>query len=134
MYLSWLYVFVCGAFCFYVCVCNYTACCHIAQWTLESPSSWRSCWPGNSWSTQLKKRLPSRPYACGSRNASSASGRLVSQRKTHKRTLLSPYYSTQTLTDHLCLGTFTEAAAVMQHHPQLEREPAAGAEPLPQPP
>ncbi len=73
--------------CVCVCRCDHAACCHIAQWTLESLSSWRSCWPGNSWSTPLKKRLPNRPYACGSRNVSNASVRLVTQQKIHKHAL-----------------------------------------------
>lgn len=103
-----------------VCVCKHTACSHIAQWTLESLSSWRSCWPGNSWSTPLKRRLPSRPYACGSRNASNASGRLVT---TQTRTLLLPFSSVHRHTVHRhthihtltasCLRALIETASVV---------------------
>lgn len=65
-----------------LCVVNHTACCRIAQWTLESLSSWRSSWRGNSWSTPLKKRLPNRRYACGSRSAWNAYERFVSTENT----------------------------------------------------
>lgn len=34
----------------------------------------------------------------------------------------------------VCVCVRAEAATVVQHHPQPEREPAAGVEPLPQPP
>lgn len=36
--------------------------------------------------------------------------------------------------EHSSVCVRAEAAAVVQHHPQPAREPAAGAEPLPQPP
>lgn len=83
---------------------NHTACCHTARWTLESPSSWRSCWPGNSWSTPLKKRLPNRQYACGSRSAWNAYERWVSQQNTHCEV---------TFSTHCCITRWPRAPRVL---------------------
>lgn len=108
---------------YFVCF-PHSACSPIGQWTFENPSSWRSCWLGNSWNIPLKKRSPSRLYACGWRSVWNAYERFVSRDRAHGLALHQHIHSqglvygssTHSAFTHwtcVCMCVFAEAAAVV---------------------
>lgn len=94
----------------FLCLSTHPACCHIALWTSVSLCSWRSCWPGNSWSTPLKRRSPSRQYACGSRSAWNAYGRSVNN-DTEAKSVYFPTIPSESVCPCPCRSSSSRAAS-----------------------